>query len=243
MGRAIRCNLLFVPHKKFPLLSLTQTPNIQIHLSSAALLWQVRHLFLITFQNNAFLKIGLFFGSFNPIHIGHLVIANFMATQTDLKQVWFVVSPHNPLKLKATLAKDSDRLNMVKIAIESNPLLRASDIEFKLPKPSFTIDTLAHLTEKYPQHTFVLIMGGDNLGTLDKWKNYAQILKNFQIYVYRRPNYDLGAFAEHENVHLFDAPLMDISATYIRKCLKEQLSVQYLLTPEVEKYLLEGKIY
>ncbi|NJN35116.1 MAG: nicotinate-nucleotide adenylyltransferase [Saprospiraceae bacterium] len=129
------------------------------------------------------MKIGLFFGSFNPIHVGHLIIANFMATQTDLAQVWLVVSPQNPLKPKNSLARDYDRLHMVALAIGENPKLRASDIEFKLPKPSFTIDTLTYLKEKYPQHEFVLIMGGDNLATLSKWKNYEQILRGYPIYV------------------------------------------------------------
>jgi nicotinate-nucleotide adenylyltransferase len=189
------------------------------------------------------MKIGLFFGSFNPIHVGHLIIANYMATQTDLQQIWLVVSPQNPLKPKNTLARDRDRLNMVQLAIEDNKLLRASDIEFKLPKPSFTIDTLAYLNEKYPQHEFALIMGGDNLATLTKWKNYEQILRGYDIYVYQRPEYDLGEFATHPRVRLFEAPLMEISATYIRKCLIEGKSIQYLVTDPVMKYLLESKIY
>jgi nicotinate-nucleotide adenylyltransferase len=189
------------------------------------------------------MKIGLFFGSFNPVHIGHLIIANFMATQTDLQQVWFVVSPQNPLKLKSTLARDRDRLNMVELAIDDNNLLRASDIEFKLPKPSYTIDTLTYLTEKYPQHQFVLIMGGDNLATLHKWKNYELILKGYDIYVYKRPQYDLGELATSPRVSLFDAPLMEISATYIRKCLIEGKSIQYLVPDSVRKYLLESKPY
>jgi nicotinate-nucleotide adenylyltransferase len=189
------------------------------------------------------MKIGLFFGSFNPIHVGHLIIANYMATQTDLQQIWLVVSPQNPLKPKNTLARDRDRLNMVQLAIEDNKLLRASDIEFKLPKPSFTIDTLAYLNEKYPQHEFALIMGGDNLATLTKWKNYEQILRGYDLYVYQRPEYDLGEFATHPRVRLFEAPLMEISATYIRKCLIEGKSIQYLVTDPVMKYLLESKIY
>ena len=138
------------------------------------------------------MKVGLFFGSFNPIHVGHLIIANYMATHTDLKEIWLVVSPQNPLKQKASLAKDYDRLHLVRLAIDQNPKLKASNIEFDLPKPSYTVDTLAYLKEKYPTKTFVLIMGGDNLGTFHKWKNYEIILKNFQIYVYSRPKYELG---------------------------------------------------
>jgi nicotinate-nucleotide adenylyltransferase len=189
------------------------------------------------------MKIGLFFGSFNPIHVGHLIIGNYMATQTDLEQVWLVVSPQNPLKLKSTLARDRDRLNMVQLAIGDNPLLRASDIEFKLPKPSYTVDTLAHLTEKYPQHTFVLIMGGDNLATLNKWKNYEILLRDYDIFVYKRPSYELGELATHPRIRLFDAPLMEISATYIRSCLSSGKSIQYLVPDAVEQYLSEAKIY
>jgi nicotinate-nucleotide adenylyltransferase len=189
------------------------------------------------------MKIGLFFGSFNPIHVGHLIIANYMATQTDLQQIWLVVSPQNPLKPKNSLARDRDRLNMVQLAIDDNKLLRASDIEFKLPKPSFTIDTLTYITEKYPQHEFVLIMGGDNLATLHKWKNYEQILRGYDIYVYKRPAYELGDLATHPRVQLFDAPLMEISATYIRKCLTEGKSIQYLVTDPVLKYLMDSRMY
>lgn len=189
------------------------------------------------------MKIGLFFGSFNPIHVGHLIIANFMATQTDLQQVWLVVSPQNPLKPKNTLARDRDRLNMVQLAVDDNPKLKASNIEFDLPKPSYTIDTLAYLAEKYPQHEFSLIMGGDNIATLHKWKNYELILRGYDIYVYRRPNIDLGDLATHERVKLFDAPLMDISATYIRNCLTSGKSIQYLVPDVVLTYLTETKIY
>lgn len=189
------------------------------------------------------MKIGLFFGSFNPIHVGHLIIANYMATHTDLKEIWLVVSPQNPLKQKSTLAKDYDRLHLVRLAVENNPKLKASKIEFNLPKPSYTVDTLAYLTEKYPTKEFVLIMGGDNLGTFHKWKNYETILKNHQIYVYSRPNYELGGLANHESVSLFEAPLMAISASYVRKCIKEGKSVEYLVTPPVFDYLEVSGLY
>jgi nicotinate-nucleotide adenylyltransferase len=189
------------------------------------------------------MKIGLFFGSFNPVHVGHLIIANYMATQTDLQQVWLVVSPQNPLKPKNTLARDRDRLNMVQLAIGENPLLRASDIEFKLPKPSFTIDTLAYLAEKYPQHEFTLIMGGDNIGSIQKWKNYELLLRGYDIYVYKRPNYDMGEWATQPRVKVFEAPLMEISATYIRGCLVEGKSVQYLVPDNVKQYLEESRLY
>ena len=178
-------------------------------------------------------KIGLFFGSFNPIHVGHLVIANFMATQTDLDELWMIISPQNPLKKKNTLARDHDRLRMVQLAIDDNPNLQASDIEFKLPQPSYTIDTLTFLKEKHPHHEFVLIMGGDNLASLHKWKNYELLLRDHHIYVYQRPQYDLGKLQEHAHVHLFEAPLMQISASYIRKCIKNKQSVRYLIPDAV----------
>lgn len=189
------------------------------------------------------MKVGLFFGSFNPIHVGHLIIANYMATQTDLDQVWIVVSPQNPLKKKSTLARDHDRLHLVRMAIEDNPKLKASDIEFGLPKPSYTIDTLTYLSEKYPNHEFVLIMGGDNLGTLHKWKNYELLLERYQIYVYQRPAYDLGPFASHPQVSIFEAPLMQISASYIRKCIKEGNAIQYLVTDSVFEYISSSNLY
>ncbi|MCR9288358.1 MAG: nicotinate (nicotinamide) nucleotide adenylyltransferase [Bacteroidetes bacterium] len=189
------------------------------------------------------MKIGLFFGSFNPIHIGHMIIANYMATQTDLKQVWLVVSPQNPLKKKNSLARDYDRLHLVRLAIGDNLNLKASNIEFDLPKPSYTIDTLTYLKEKHPAHEFVLIMGGDNLGTLHKWKNYELILENFEVYVYKRPKYELGTFEDHESVKMFDAPLMEISASYIRRCIREGLSVQYLVSEAVFEYLEASSLY
>jgi nicotinate-nucleotide adenylyltransferase len=189
------------------------------------------------------MKIGLFFGSFNPVHVGHMIIANYMATQTDLERVWFVVSPQNPLKAKNTLARDRDRLNMVIEAIGHNNLLKASDIEFSLPKPSYTIDTLAYIKEKYPQHEFALIMGGDNLASLQKWKNYEKILENYDIYVYKRPTYELGEFAAHPRVHVHEAPIMSISATYIRQCLAENKSIQYLVPDAVLDYISKAKIW
>lgn len=189
------------------------------------------------------MKIGLFFGSFNPIHVGHLIIANYMATQTDLDQVWLVVSPQNPLKKKSTLARDYDRLYLVRIAIEDNTALKASDIEFGLPKPSYTIDTLTYLSEKHPQHQFTLIMGGDNLATLHKWKNYELLLERYPIYVYRRPEYALGEMEHHPQVKVFSAPLMQISASYIRKCIAAGHSIQYLVPDPVFEYLQSSHLY
>jgi nicotinate-nucleotide adenylyltransferase len=188
-------------------------------------------------------KVGLFFGSFNPVHVGHMIIANFMATQTDLEEVWMVVSPHNPLKPKKTLARDHDRLHLVRLAIGDNPKLKASDVEFGLPQPSYTVDTLSYLKEKYPNRQFSLIMGGDNLATLHKWKNYELLLRDHEIFVYQRPSHDLGELQQHPSIKIVEAPLMQISASYIRNCLKAGQSVQYLVPDAVYRYLEEVAIY
>lgn len=188
-------------------------------------------------------KTGLFFGSFNPVHIGHMIIANFMATQTDLEEVWLVVSPQNPLKPKKTLARDHDRLHLVRLAIGDNVNLRASDIEFGLPQPSYTIDTLIYLREKYPSREFVLIMGSDNLATFHKWKNHDIILRDYHIYVYKRPDYKEGPLSEHPHVQLFDAPLMYLSASYIREMIRDGKSVQYLVPEAVYEYLSTSHLY
>lgn len=188
-------------------------------------------------------KIGLFFGSFNPVHTGHMIIAEFMATQTDLAEVWMVVSPQNPLKNKSTLAPDYERLHMLYLAVGDNNKLRPVDIEFSMPKPSFTIDTLTYLGEKYPDKKFVLIMGGDNLSTLHKWKNYKLLLENYEIYLYNRPDHDVSELTVKWNIKSFNSPQMAISATYIRECLKERQSVKYLVPLSVEKYLVENMIY
>lgn len=189
------------------------------------------------------MKVGLFFGSFNPVHVGHLIIANFMATQTDLDQVWMVVSPQNPHKKSNSLARDHDRLHLVRIAIEDNLKLKASNVEFDLPKPSYTIDTLTYLKEQHPNKEFVLIMGGDNIASLHKWKNYEMILEHHEIYVYKRPEYEMGILADHKSVSVFEAPQMKISASYIRNCLKEGKSIQYLVPPEVFEYLEGSSMY
>jgi nicotinate-nucleotide adenylyltransferase len=188
-------------------------------------------------------KVGLFFGSFNPVHVGHMIIANFMATQTGLEEVWMVVSPHNPLKPKKTLARDHDRLHLVRLAIGDNPKLKASDVEFGLPQPSYTVDTLSYLKEKYPTRQFALIMGGDNLATLHKWKNYELLLRDHEIFVYQRPSHDLGDLQQHPSIKIVEAPLMQISASYIRNCLKAGQSVQYLVPDAVYRYLEEVAVY
>jgi nicotinate-nucleotide adenylyltransferase len=188
-------------------------------------------------------KVGLFFGSFNPVHVGHMIIANCMATQTGLEEVWMVVSPHNPLKPKKTLARDHDRLHLVRLAIGDNPKLKASDVEFGLPQPSYTVDTLSYLKEKYPTRQFALIMGGDNLATLHKWKNYELLLRDHEIFVYQRPSHDLGDLQQHPSIKIVEAPLMQISASYIRNCLKAGQSVQYLVPDAVYRYLEEVAVY
>ena len=188
-------------------------------------------------------KTGLFFGSFNPVHVGHMIIANYMATRAGLKEVWLVVSPQNPLKPKRSLARDYDRLHLVRLAIGDNFRLRASDIEFGLAQPSYTIDTLTYLREKYPAKAFVLIMGGDNLATLHKWKNYEILLRDYEIYVYHRPGYEPGPFANHPHVRAFDTPQMHISASYIRESIRDGHSIQYLVPDAVYEYLEKSGLY
>ena len=189
------------------------------------------------------MKVGLFFGSFNPIHNGHLVIAQYMAEFTDLEQVWFVVSPLNPLKPAATLLNDHHRFQMVRIAIGDYRKFKASKVEFGLPKPSYTINTLTHLHEQHPDDTFALIMGSDNLETLNKWKNYEQILQYHQIYIYPRPGADGGMFKDHEQVVWVDAPLMQLSSTFIRNAIKEKKDVRFMMPESVFKYMDEMNFY
>lgn len=189
-------------------------------------------------------KIGLFFGSFNPVHVGHLIIANYMAEYTDLDEVWLVVTPQNPLKKKRTLANNYDRLHLVNLAIEGNPLLKASNIEFGLPQPSYTIDTLAYLKEKHPDDQFTLIMGGDNLRSLPRWKNYEILLRDYRIFIYSRPGYELGPLVAEDNVQVFtEVPQMSISASFIRKSLQSGKSVRYMLSDAVHDYLMETNLY
>lgn len=189
------------------------------------------------------MKIGLFFGSFNPIHTGHMIIANHMVEYTDLSQVWMVVSPHNPLKEKASLANDNDRLHLVQLAIGDNPRLRASNVEFSLPVPSYTIDTLTHLREMYPKKEFVLIMGGDNLDSIEKWKNYELLLSDYDIYIYRRPGFENSKHTDNPRIRIVDAPMLDISATFIRNAIRSGKSVRYLVPDAVYDYLENSVMY
>ena len=199
--------------------------------------------------------IGLFFGTFNPIHVGHLVIANYMAQRNEINEVRFVVSPLNPLKTKVSILPDYHRLRLVNEAISDNSLLKASDIEFNLPQPSYTIDTLTYLTEKYPNNQFSVIMGEDNLRTLPKWKNHQEIIKNYGILVYPRvqTEYDLNIKTDPEEIKEIlgkpnvtfcsEVPVMAISASFIRKQIRDKKSVRYLLTPPVAKYIEEMHFY
>ncbi|MBE7179044.1 MAG: nicotinate-nucleotide adenylyltransferase [Mucilaginibacter polytrichastri] len=189
------------------------------------------------------MKIGLFFGSFNPIHTGHLVIARYMATFTELEKVWLIVSPHNPLKDPAGLINMYDRLEMAKLATEGDDCIEVSDIELNLPRPSYTIDTLTHLAERYPQHEFSIIMGEDNLGSFKKWKNYELILRDYSVRVYPRPNARPHEFADHPSVHFTDTPQMDISSTFIRKAIHDGKSPRYFLPDAVLEFIDAKRLY
>jgi nicotinate-nucleotide adenylyltransferase len=188
-------------------------------------------------------RIGLFFGSFNPIHTGHLMIANYMVAFKDIKQVWFIVSPHNPLKEKATLLADHHRLAMATIAVEDDQRFRASNIEFHLPEPSYTIDTLTYLSEKYPSNEFVLIAGQDNLPGLHKWKNFEQILEHYEIYLYPRPHISESIFDKHPHIHFTESPLIEISSSFIRQAIKDNKDVRHFLPEKVWKYMVEMHFY
>ena len=189
------------------------------------------------------MKTGLFFGSFNPIHIGHMAIANYMVEFTDIDQVWFVVSPHNPLKRKKTLLQDYDRLELVIRAINDDPKFQASDIEFKMPRPSYTIDTLTYLSEKHPRQEFVLIIGSDQLPTFHSWKNFELILENYHRYIYPRPGFDNIDLPYMEKATLVHAPLIDISSSFIRQAIKEGKDVKYFLPRKVWEYIQEMNFY
>ena len=187
------------------------------------------------------MRVGLFFGSFNPIHVGHLIVANTVAEDVD--RVWFVVSPQNPFKKSKSLLHEFDRLHMVELAIQDNHKLQVTDVEFSMPKPSYTIDTLVYLQEKHPQHQFNLIIGSDNLKRFDQWKNHERILQDFGLIVYPRPGVEDHPLMHHTNVTTVEAPLLDISATYIRKCVKENRSLRYLVPEAVAHHIDKQQFY
>ena len=188
-------------------------------------------------------KTGLFFGSFNPIHNGHLMIAAYMVEYAGLDQVWFVVSPHNPLKEKSSLLADNHRLFMVNLAIEDDSRFKSSSIEFKLPQPSYTIDTLTYLSEKFPGKEFVLIAGSDNLPSFHKWKNFEALLNQYQMYLYPRPNTIASQFDHHPSFKKVDAPLITLSSSFIRKGILEGKNMRYFLPEKVWKYIEEMHFY
>lgn len=191
------------------------------------------------------MKVGLYFGTFNPIHIGHLAIANHMAEYSDLDVIWMVVTPHNPFKKKNSLLDNHHRYQMVMIATETYNKISPSNIEFNLPQPNYTVNTLAYLQEKYPKYEFCLIMGEDNLKSLHKWKNYELILQHHDIYVYPRISEGTIAhqFENHPKIHPVDAPIMEISSTFIRKAIKANKNIKPLLPAEVWQYIDEMNFY
>ncbi|MDC0204378.1 nicotinate (nicotinamide) nucleotide adenylyltransferase [Flavobacteriales bacterium] len=188
------------------------------------------------------MKIGLFFGSFNPMHIGHKSIASYMAEFTDLEQVCFVVSPQNPLKKKQTLLDQNHRLQIIRTEVEDNPKLAVSDIEFSMSQPSYTIDTLAHLKEKYPENDYALIIGADNLQKFHKWKNYKQILEDYSVFVYPRPGIEING--KHENIHIVKGvPQMEISASFVRESIIQKKDVSYLIPEKAWQYIDKMNLY
>lgn len=188
------------------------------------------------------MHIGLYFGSFNPIHIGHLIVANHVAENSEVDKIWFVVSPHNPLKEAHSLLNEYHRLHLVSLAIEDNSKFRASNVEFHLPKPSFTIDTLTYLAEKFPLEKFSIIIGSDSFQNIHRWKNFEQLIANYSFIVYKRPGFVIKE-THGANLTIMEAPLLDISSTYIRTQIKEKKNVRYLLPDPVFTYVVENHYY
>lgn len=189
------------------------------------------------------MKIGLFFGTFNPIHAGHLVIAGYMTEFTDLEQVWFVVTPQNPMKQNQDMLADYHRLTLTRIATEHNRKFKVSNVEFSLPKPSYTIETLSHLSEKHPEHEFSLIIGADNLEIFGQWKSHELLLEKYFLYVYPRNGCSGGKLISHPHVKMTEAPLMEISSTFIRDAIKNKKDIRYMLSDAVHKYIEEMHFY
>lgn len=189
------------------------------------------------------MKVGLYFGSFNPIHLGHLALSDYLLKHTDLDECWFVVSPQNPLKANNILADDELRLQMVELAITDKPKMKACDVEFFLPKPSYTIDALLYLSENYPEHDFTLIIGADNLHIFNQWKDYQYILDNYRILVYPRQGFDSFSEKQYKNVECVNAPLYNISSTFIRENIKKGNDVSEFLHPSVVDFIKKNKLY
>lgn len=189
------------------------------------------------------MNIGLYFGSFNPIHTGHLIIANHVLEHADLDKIWFVVSPHNPLKESHSLLNEYDRLHLVELAISNNNKFRVSNVEFHLPKPSYTIDTLTYLSEKFPLERFTVIMGSDSYQNLPRWKNYTKILEYYKIVIFERPGFPVDLQSLHPNAAVLKAPLLEISSTHIRTQVKESRSIRYLVPDAVMDCIAENRYY
>lgn len=183
------------------------------------------------------LKTGIFSGSFNPIHIGHLALANYLCEYEGLDEIWFTVSPQNPLKTQTELWSDELRLNLVKLATEGYPRFRASDFEFHLPRPSYSVHTLEKLREAYPEREFFFIIGADNWARFDRWYQYDRIIKENQILIYPRPGFPVNKNGLPETVRLIDSPIFEISSTFIRQALDEGKDIRYFLHPKVWEYI------
>jgi nicotinate-nucleotide adenylyltransferase len=188
------------------------------------------------------MKVGLYFGSFNPIHVGHLIIANHILNATNVQKIWFIVSPQNPLKKSNTLLNEYDRLHLAKLAVDNDNRISVSDIEFKLPRPSYTIDTLTYLKERHPENEFAVIMGSDSYQNLNKWKNFELIIKDYPIYVYKRPGFEINSDYSIAPV-ILEAPLLQISATEIRNLIKEGKSIRYMVPEKVREEIGQNRYY
>ena len=188
------------------------------------------------------MKIGLYFGSFNPIHTGHLIVASFVANHTEMQQVWLIVSPQNPLKPSSVLLNEYHRLHLVRLAVEDDLRLKASEVEFKLPRPSYTIDTLTYLQEKYPQHEFSIIIGSDSFQNLPKWKNFEQLVKNYSFIIYKRPGFEVKD-TWNASVTILNAPLLQLSATEIRDNIKSGKTIRYLVPDKVREEIEQNSYY
>ncbi len=187
--------------------------------------------------------IGLFFGSFNPVHTGHLIIANYMVEHTDMDEVWMVVSPHNPFKQRSDLAHEKDRYKMIQLALSNHKKIKASNVEFNLSKPSYTINTVKHLTTTHPNHLFSIIIGSDNLKRLPNWKSAKSLIRNHKFYVYKRSGYQLGTWKDHNHVLLLKAPVLNISATYVRSQIAKEKSIDFLVHDSVKDYIVKKTLY
>lgn len=188
------------------------------------------------------MKIGLYFGSFNPVHVAHLIIANHVLNETDIERVWFIVSPQNPFKNESSLLNEYHRLHLVRVATENDNRIKASEIEFGLPRPSYTVDTLAYLAEKFPEHEFSIIMGSDSYQNLPKWKNAELIIANYDVYVYERPGHEIKNILS-PRLHILKAPLLELTATHIRKTIAEGKSIRYMVPESVLEEIMKGNYY